>query len=667
MLEATASAVGQPVSPSELKHAGLNNANAAAAVQEKYIEERNKRLRSDGASQFIDLYDHPKFAHFKADPWVEEDSPIPAAPKDGTRSEILVIGGGYAGLLFAVRLLQAGFRLEDIRMVDCASGFGGTWYWNRYPGLMCDIESYIYMPLLEETGYMPTEKYTSGKELREHAERIAKHWGLDTVAWFRQRVYSIKWHEGGKEWVTELKPQLGHGKEGASISVRSRFMALTTGVVLVPRVPQIPGIEKFKGPCFHTARWDYNSTGGTADKPGLVKLKDQRVGIIGTGATAIQAVPALAKWAKKLYVFQRTPSAVDRRDNRPTDPDWAEKMRSMPGWQAERRENFQAFVTNARHKPDVDLVGDGWTSMLSHSALGGNPDVDCQTPGDIQKHVEKLHALDLPRQQSIRRRVDEIVADPSTAEKLKPWYPGWCKRACFHDEYLQSFNQPNVELVDTNGFGVNEITQDGVKVGDVEYKIDTLILSTGYKSPVLYSPAGRVGLDVKGRNGLSLDEKWNQGVTTLHGMMSHDFPNLFWPGLNQSGASPNFIYPIDMAAVHVASIMSRAAAAQSASTNGASEHHPGGYRYNFIIEPTAAGEEEWSQLIASRAGVFAASSGCTPSYFNAEGELDRSVPVEVQQRRARSAVWSKGPSHLSRLLADWRSSGKLEGLEISSV
>ncbi|KAJ3533882.1 hypothetical protein NM208_g7783 [Fusarium decemcellulare] len=663
-LTGTLTADGEAVSPPELKHADLSNGDAAANLQEKYAQERKKRLRPDGASQFVDLYDHPKFAHFKQDPWVGDTIP-PAdlpSPKDGARSEILVIGGGYGGLLFAVRLLQAGFKLEDIRMVDCAGGFGGTWYWNRYPGLTCDIESYIYMPLLEETGYVPTQKYTTGKELREHAERIAKHWGLDKVAWFRQRVDSIEWDDKSKEWVTGLKPQLGRGNEGSLISVRSRFLMLTTGVVLVPRVPRIPGIERFKGACFHTARWDYDSTGGTADKPDLVKLKGQRVGIIGTGATAIQVVPALKDWAEKLYVFQRTPSAVDRRDNRPTDPKWAEEIRSKPGWQYERIENFQAFVTNAAKKPHVDLVDDGWTKMLSHSALGGCPDLECRTLEDIQKHVEELHVIDLPRQESIRRRVDEIVTNPNTAEKLKPWYPGWCKRACFHDEYLQSFNKPNVELVDTNGFGVNEITEDGVVVGNNEYKIDTLILCTGYKSPVLFSPAGRVGLDVKGRNGLSLDKKWNQGVTTLHGMMSHDFPNLFWPGLNQSAASPNFIYPIDIAATHVAGTMARAVHSSSPSNSQGPS-----YRYNFIIEPTATGEEEWSQVIVSGAGSFAASAGCTPSYFNAEGEMDRDVPPEVMQKRARSAVWSKGPSHLRRFLADWRAAEKLEGLEISPV
>ncbi|CAH0035460.1 unnamed protein product [Clonostachys rhizophaga] len=650
-------------SSSDLKNPNLVNGDLIAAVRQKYDEERNKRIRDDGMAQFVDLYDHEKFRHFKADPWVELEPPRvggPNPPQEGSNCDILIVGTGYGGLLFAVRLLEAGFKLENIRLVDSAAGFGGTWYWNRYPGLMCDVESYIYMPLLEETGYIPTMKYTSSQELRDHAERIAKKWNLDKITWFKHRVQSIEWDDATNEWVTSLVPQLQHGNEGKAISVRSRFSILATGFTLIPRVAQIPGIGKFKGSYFHTARWDYNVTGGTPKNPEMAKLKDKRVGIIGTGATAIQVVPALAAWAKELYVFQRTPSAVDRRDNRPTDPDWANAMRSTPGWQTERIENFQSFISNDPTRPSTDMVSDGWTRMASYSALGGSPGLVCQTSEEIQKHVEVLHALDFPRQESIRKRVDELVSNSDTAQKLKPWYPGWCKRPCFHDEYLQSFNRPNVKLVDTDGRGVDRITEDSLIVGNQEYKVDTLILGTGYRSPVLFSPAGRVGLDVKGRNGRSLDKKWTEGVTTLHGMMSHDFPNLFWPGLNQSGAGPNFTYCIDMAAIHISKVMVHAA--------GIRAGHPGGaYHLNFVIEPTPDAEEEWSQRVASTAGVFAASAGCTPSYFNAEGEFIREVPEEVQKKRARSAIWSQGPVHFRGLLEDWRENKNFEGLSIVAL
>ncbi|KAF5023784.1 hypothetical protein F66182_4140 [Fusarium sp. NRRL 66182] len=639
--------------------------DAVETAQRRYDEERNKRIRTDGIAQYMDLYAHEKFQSFQADPWVEIDTEQLGHRQlqDGSRSEILIIGTGYAGLLFAVRLLQAGFRLQDLRMVDSAGGFGGTWYWNRYPGLMCDVESYIYMPLLEETGYVPTMKYTSGQELKEHADRIATKWGLDKATWFRQRVNSIAFDDEKSEWVTSITPQQGSGQEGSAIRIRSRFTIMATGFTLIPQIPRIPGIEKFKGHCFHTARWDYKVTGGTPDNPEMAKLKDMRVGIIGTGATAIQAVPALAPWAEELLVFQRTPSAVDWRGNKPTDPEWARKTFSKPGWQAERSNNFHLFTVGAAEKP-VDMVNDGWTRMDAYHALAGTPNADCSSPEKIQEHVSRLHELDLPRQAAIRKRVDEVVQDPVKAQLLKPWYPGWCKRPCFHDEYLKAFNEPNVSLVDTNGLGVERITEDGLVVAGKEYKVDTLILSTGYRSPVLFSPCGRVDIDVRGRNGLSLDEKWNKGVATLHGMMSHDFPNFFWPGLNQAAGSPNFVFCINNAAVHVSKVMAHAARVSSAVKESSSS---GRYRHNFTVEPSVAAEEEWAERVVMQAGTLAAGSGCTPSYFNAEGEFDRHVPPEVLKKRARGAIWGKGPLDFVKVIEDWRDSKGYPGLEIVAL
>jgi cation diffusion facilitator CzcD-associated flavoprotein CzcO len=524
---------------------------------------------------------------------------------------------------------------------------------------MCDIESYVYMPLLEETGYIPTKKYVSGRELREHADRIAKIWHLDQIAWFRQRVTSTAWDDDNKEWVTRVVPQLQSG-EGPPISIRSRFVFLATGLIYIPHVPQIPGIEKFKGACFHTARWDYKSTGGSGDNPQLTKLKNQRVGFIGTGATAIQAVPALVPWAKEVYVFQRTPSSVDRRDNAPTDPEWADMIRAKKGWQAERRNNFHAFVTNEPNKPSVNMVNDGWTRFPSYSTMVGGPDFDCRTPEEIDRNVKRLQALDLPRQEMIRKRVDEIVKDPSTADKLKPWYSGWCKRPCYHDEYLQSFNEPHVTLVDTDGRGVQEITEDSVVVGGKEYKIDTLVLSTGYRN-LFSSPNRRVDIDVTGRNGLSFDDKWDSGITTLHGMMTHDFPNLFWPGLSQSGGSINFVYAADVGAVHIAEIMSHAVNKTGKRAGGDT------YKYNCIIEPTADAEEEWSQLVASQAGAFAAMAGCTPGYFNEEGKADKVGTPEEQQKKARGGIWALGPTHFAKHIGDWRATGEFKGLAITPI
>lgn len=631
-------------------------------VQKKYEHERAKRMRAEGSKQFVDFYALERLQKFDKDPWIAKDAPPPA---DGEQTEILILGAGYGGLCYAVRLLEAGFKKEDIRITDSANGFGGTWYWNRYPGLKCDIEAYIYMPLLEETGYMPTEKYCTGLELQEHADRIAKKWELTDRTWFQRTVSKMEWDDEAKEWVTYYTRPGPDGKPTLVSKMRSRFVVLTTGFTLIPRAPQIPGIGDFKGEMFHTARWDYNTTGGTPDNPDMTKLKDKTVGIIGTGATSIQVVPALVKSAKELLVFQRTPSAVDRRDNRVTDSAWWHREHSSkPGWQKRRRDNFNAFMANANPKPSVDLVNDGWTTMPSYSVLVGNPDAAKKVEKDLSyvpAYVKTLHDIDLTRQEKIRKRVEQEIKDPKIAEQLKPWYPGWCKRPCFHDEYLQAFNEPNVKLVDTDGRGIELITEDGVFFNGKEYKLDLLILSTGYRSPFNYSPGGRVNIEVLGRNKTDLDKKWINAVTTLHGMMSHDFPNLCWPGLSQAGGSPNFTHCMDHSAQHVAEILSKIAFEKKQSEKDAS-----GYKYSFIIEPTADAEEEWSNAIASIAGVFAASSGCTPSYINAEGELDRKASPEVLQKRARGALWGKGFEDYVDVLKAWRATG-FSGLEISEA
>ncbi|KAL4802559.1 hypothetical protein BDV18DRAFT_146916 [Aspergillus unguis] len=515
------------------------------------------------------------------------------------------------------------------------------------------------MPLLEETGYIPKRKYSTGYELREHADRIVAKWKLNQIAWLRNRVTSLAWDDNAQEWATTLVPQTPGGGEKAPITVKSRLAVLASGLLFVPHIPRIPGIETFKGACFHPARWDYKATGGSESNPDLVELRNKRVGIIGTGATAIQVVPHLAEWAKELYVFQRTPSAVDRRDNADTDPDWARKELSSPGWQRERQRNFHSFVTNDPAKPvGHDMVSDGWTRMPSYSAMTGTVGLDCSTAEAAQKHLKNLHTMDFPRQESIRKRVDELVTNPEVAAKLKPWYPGWCKRPCFHDGYLQVFNEPHVKLVDTSDREITAITEDGLIVGDEEFKVDVLIVSTGYRSLFSPSPPGRVSIEVTGRDGLSFEDKWQQGVTTLHGVMSHGFPNLFWPGLVQAGGSPNFTSCVDMFSDHVASVVAHAARTTSSG--------PVKARLPFTIEPSAEAEEEWSELVASQAGAFACIPGCTPNYYNNYGTVGQGLSPEQQARLARGSLWVGGPEDYRRLLAEWRQAG-YKGLEIAPV
>jgi len=623
-------------------------------VQQKYAEERSKRLREDAADQYIDLARSKQFQHFQADPWIHAEPPPETSPLSDGKVEYLVLGAGFGGLLTAVRLIEAGAKAEDIRLVDQAGGFGGTWYWNRYPGLMCDVESYLYLPLLEEMDYIPKHRYSYGQEIRNYINLIAKKYDLTNKLFFSTTISSLKWIEEEKRWRVDMsQQQLSDGSQ-LPIVAHARFVFSASGVLNWPKIPNIPGISDFKGHIFHTSRWDYARTGGSQDDPQLVNLKGKSVGVIGTGATAVQVVPELAKWAEKLYVFQRTPSAVDVRGQKQTDEEWFNReVRNKKNWQRERNANFHAFVCSHPELPEVNMVNDGWTTMPSYKAVIGGPN---QITGmeSIPAHVASLHQMDFPRQERIRQRVSDIVKDPVTAEKLKPWYPGFCKRPCFHDDYLPCFNRDNVELVDTDGSGVERFTEHGMVVAGKEYPIDYLVLSTGFRSSAGDTPASRANLVVEGRNGRNIDEKFKQGWGSLHGQLSRDFPNMFLCSPLQAAASVNFSFVLDQFAQHAAYIIHEARAK--------AEEQKAGDR--FTIEPTEQAEQDWSMQCMMRAGAMAGMSGCTPSYINNEGATDK-LPMEERMKRARLSIWGEGIEKWISVIEDWRNKGALEGLEIS--
>ncbi|ESK96420.1 flavin-binding monooxygenase-like family protein [Moniliophthora roreri MCA 2997] len=621
-------------------------------IQQKYEEERSKRLRPEGTHQFVELRDSDKYRHLGEDIWVDhtalnaQKSPL----EDGASIKALVLGAGYGGLFFAVRLIQAGFSPNDIRLVDSAGGFGGTWYWNRYPGLMCDVESYCYMPLLEETGYMPKHKYAYGPELLQHANRIAEKWDLKDKALFHSEVKTLDWDESGKSWVVKIEEYRRPNEEKKGLTVRAQFIFLAFGVLNFPHIPKIPSMEQFKGHMFHTSRWDYAYTGGSPDDWTMSNLKEKRVGIIGTGATAVQVVPQLAEWVKELYVLQRTPSSVDVRGQRETDPlVWKNEIAAKKGWQRERQLNLASYSSNTPNGPN--MVNDGWTTSPAYSAIIGGTKYGVITPDKIPEFVGNMFALDMERAHRIRTRVDEVVKDPTTAEKLKPWYPVWCKRPCFHDDYLPTFNKSNVHLVDTDGKGVERFTENGIVANGKEYPIDVLILSTGYRSlgGGSGSPAYRADLVIHGRNGLDMEEKWAGGIATLHGVFTRDFPNLFFPGISQAAATTNQIFTLDVLTEHIAFIISET------------------LNKGRAAEPTKEAEEQWSVDIMTRTAALAAVAGCTPSYLNSEGEISKlaQAPVEVQMRAARAATWGEGIMSYMEKIGQWRANG-LEGVEFSA-
>ncbi|VUC30142.1 unnamed protein product [Clonostachys rosea] len=634
-----------------------------SATRKKYEEEAKKRLSRDSSSKYLPLTDaeESRIRSLGDDPWVDHGklNQRPSPIKENSTYRFFILGAGFGGLQFAVRLIESKLATADeIRILDSAGGFGGTWYWNRYPGLHCDIESYIYLPLLEETGYVPTQKYATGAEVRGQAERIAAKWNLTDSTQFRSEVKRVEWDESSKLWNIAFTENRGPSSSPVERRFRSQYVYLAAGGLTQPQVPRIPGLSSFSGNLFHTARWDYQVSGGSQDDQTLTGLSDKRVAVIGTAATAIGVIPEIAKYAKKLYVIQRTPANVKPRNQRITDPqEFKTSVANTNGWQRERQLNWNRFITNSAKPGEQNLVADGWTTMPAYSALLGSPShgiVD-PSPENLEKHVSAFHELDLPTMEAVRARVEKLVEDPKTSAKLKPWYPSWCKRPTFSDTYLQTFNKPNVELIDTDGQGPSQITERGIVVGGKEYELDVIVFSTGYQLSTTraVSPSAKSKITVVGRNGQSLDEKWlANGVTTLHGYLTSDFPNLFFTGTSQATATGNNVFMLGFIAHHIAFIISEA-------------HAKLGSQSRPIIEATKAGEEAHTKEILRRAPFFSTLAGCTPSYFNGHGDAAAIRSEEQRLKRARGSIWSEGARSYLDYLEQWRNKGTLDGLRIT--
>ena len=583
------------------------------ALREKYALERARRLRADGIAQYVEITG--PFERFAEDPWA--DATFTRDPI-ADEVQVAIVGAGFGGLLTGARLRELG--IDSVRLIDKAADVGGTWYWNRYPGIACDVESYVYMPLLEELGYIPTEKYVKGAEILDHCRRIAEHYDLYRDACLQTEVNEIRWDAADSRWVISTD----HGD-----AIRARFVVMANGYLQKPKLPGIAGIETFRGHAFHTSRWDYGYTGR-----GLEGLADKRVGIIGTGATAIQCIPRLAASAQQLFVFQRTPSSVDVRANQPTDRQWAASLE--PGWQRRRIENFQVLTNGGQ--ADEDLVGDAWTNITKRLPVMRQDHTGDLTPAQL---AEAAELADFAKMEEIRARIDTIVTDRATAEALKPWYGYYCKRPCFHDEYLQAFNKDNVTLVDTRGLGVERITENGVVVDGVEHQLDCLIFATGFEVGTDYT--SRTGFEVVGRDGLTLTKKWADGVRTFHGLHVHGFPNCFVESIAQAGFTVNFPYLLDVQARHVAWVIA------SAVSRGIVE-----------VEATAQAEAAWVDTVLQRSALVAERrKACTPGYYNREGWVD--------ERTQLGSFFIGGPTEYADTLESWRSRGALDGLETGTA
>ena len=588
------------------------------ALRTRYKAERDKRIRSDGNEQYLEATG--TFSHFSID---NRGGKIIERDPLSNEVDVVVIGGGFGGLIAGARLKNAG--IDDVLLIEKGADFGGTWYWNQYPGARCDVESYIYLPLLEEVDKIPSEKYASATEIQEHARAIANRFDLDKDVCFQTEVKSIQWNANTSRWIVVTD---------RGDAIKARFVVMASGPLHKLKLPGLEGIDTFAGHVFHTSRWDYDYTGGSPNDD-LTGLADKRVALIGTGATAIQCVSHLGKASKHLYVFQRTPSSVDFRGNRPTDSEWAGSLE--PGWHKERMENFNNLVSGIPQ--EVDLVDDCWTDLIGNIA-------DMYRRGAVQPEMDLLEVLEMAnfeKMESIRKRVEESVDDPEIAEALKPWYALFCKRPCFDDEYLPTFNRENVDLIDTGGLGVEKITSGGVVVAGEEYEVDCIIFATGFEVGTGYER--RAGCQVVGADGRTLTEKWDEhGVSTLHGLQTSGYPNYFMLGANQGAFTVNFPHLLDEAATNTVCIIKHTV--------------DEGY---LTVDVVQEAEDEWVKTIVEKArgpiGSGPGSTECTPGYYNNEGHLN--------EKSRQGAPYGGGSVEFFKLMEGWRDDGDFKGLKFN--
>lgn len=602
------------------------------ALREKYRQERNKRLRPEGGDQYVKASD--SFAEFsEVDPHA---APVVRHPivQD---TEVVIIGGGFSGIMAGARLKQNG--IDDFKIVEWAGDFGGVWYWNTYPGIQCDNESYCYFPLLEELGYVPRHRFSDGAEIREYCQKMGHHFGLYDNALFGTFVRSMQWDEALQRW---------HVTTSQGDDIHARFVIMCVGSTNKPKLPGIHGIHEFKGHSFHSARWDYDYTGGSQDNQVLDKLGDKRVAIIGTGASAIQIVPFVGRDAKQLIVFQRTPSSVDRRGNVPTDPAWAASL--QPGWQQERQRSFHewSFEFDPRNFVSKDVVCDFWTevnrNMLGRIEALGNPDLP------PEQFFAMREEEDYKVMERLRRRIDAIVEDKTTAEALKPYYRMGCKRPCSNDNYLETFNRPNVTLVDvSDSQGVERITERGIVANGVEYEVDCIIYASGFE--VTTRLDRRLGIQpYVGRNGLSLYDYWGDGLKTFHGMTAHGFPNHFYTGFTQAGVGGNITVMYDQQVSHIAWIIKQALD-----------------RGIAVVEPSQEAQDGWQTTI--RETAFDNTEfllECTPGYWNGEGGgAGTDEERKTKLRFIFGEPYGPGFYAFDDLLKAWREQGDMAGLVLT--
>ena len=444
---------------------------------------------------------------------------------------------------------------------------------------MCDVDATIYLPLLEETGYMPTEKYASATEIFGYCQLLGRHFGLYEHALFQTEVESLTWDDDAHRWDVATK---------RGDRIRTQFFVSAGGLMHKAKLPGIDGIDRFAGKAFHTTRWDYelhrrqpDRADGPTRRQGRRHHRHRRD--VGAGRAAAGPV---GEGGLRLPAH-----AVGRRGARPA----ADRRGLVP---------LAPAGLAGRAHPQLHRGGDrpeaGPRPGRRRLGAGAVARTPRREPASEDERAE-LEAIDFEVMEGFRRRIDEIVEDPETAEKLKPWYGKHCKRICFHDEYLQSFNEPNVHLVDTDGRGVREMSAAGPIVDGTEYPLDLLVFASGFE--ITTGLVDRLGFDPVGRDGVRLSERWHDGTHSLHGVLTAEFPNFFVVSFIQAGFGLNFVHFLSESTAHITWLIDHCLQEGIES-----------------IEATPEAEDEWLNMLWEASGPLARyNRGCTPSYGNSEG------------------------------------------------
>ena len=421
---------------------------------------------------------------------------------EAERYDLVIVGAGFAGMCMLHRAREMGLTA---RVYERGSGVGGTWYWNRYPGARCDIESMEYSYQFSEElqrEWHWSERYSPQGEILQYANHVADRFDLRRDIQFDSSVRSAHYLEEAAEWLVTTD---------AGEAVRARFVVMATGCLSSTNIPDFKGLESFRGKTYHTGNWPHEG----------VDFAGKRVGIIGTGSSAIQSIPIIAEEAEHLTVFQRTPNFSVPAGNQPLDPELERAIKAdYAGFRELNRTVPTGFGARYPAYEDSALGVDEATlkdRLEEHWELGGLLFLRAFADLGLDRAANDVAA------EFIRGKIREIVHDPATAELLCPDNVVGCKRLCADTNYFATFNRSNVDLVDVSENPIEEISPRGVITGGVEYELDCLIFATGFDAMT----GALLGVDIRGRDGLKLKDKWAEGPRTYLGLNVSGFPNLF--------------------------------------------------------------------------------------------------------------------------------------------